>query len=115
MSHVEGTDVQIAHHRMGDDIVLRVVKRSHEALRVHVVDGAKELSDVQLKASERVNSDFVVPIAKFAGSRRSGANTMHCSFCGKSQHEVRKMVAGQSVFICDECAELVAEIVGSAK
>ena len=36
---------------------------------------------------------------------------LHCSFCGKSQHEVRKLIAGPSVFICDECIELCNEIV----
>jgi ATP-dependent Clp protease ATP-binding subunit ClpX len=37
-------------------------------------------------------------------------NTLYCSFCGKSQHEVRKLIAGPSVFICDECVELCADI-----
>ncbi|MBL7233668.1 ClpX C4-type zinc finger protein, partial [Komagataeibacter oboediens] len=32
-------------------------------------------------------------------------NTLYCSFCGKSQHEVRKLIAGPTVFICDECVE----------
>ena len=36
---------------------------------------------------------------------------LHCSFCGKSQHEVRKLIAGPSVYICDECVELCNEIV----
>ena len=33
-------------------------------------------------------------------------NILYCSFCGKSQHEVRKLIAGPTVFICDECVEL---------
>ena len=33
-------------------------------------------------------------------------STLYCSFCGKSQHEVRKLIAGPTVFICDECVEL---------
>jgi ATP-dependent Clp protease ATP-binding subunit ClpX len=33
-------------------------------------------------------------------------STMHCSFCGKSQHEVRKLIAGPEVFICDECVAI---------
>ncbi|KMT65743.1 ATP-dependent Clp protease ATP-binding subunit ClpX [Catenovulum maritimum] len=36
---------------------------------------------------------------------------LHCSFCGKSQHEVRKLIAGPSVFICDECVELCNDII----
>jgi ATP-dependent Clp protease ATP-binding subunit ClpX len=39
-------------------------------------------------------------------------NTLYCSFCGKSQHEVRKLIAGPTVFICDECVELCMDIVG---
>src|SRR3989338_5509300 len=36
---------------------------------------------------------------------------LHCSFCGKSQHEVRKLIAGPSVFICDECVDLCKDII----
>ncbi len=36
---------------------------------------------------------------------------LYCSFCGKSQHEVRKLIAGPSVFICDECVELCNDII----
>src|SRR3569623_3684594 len=38
-------------------------------------------------------------------------NTLYCSFCGKSQHEVRKLIAGPSVVICDECIELCNDII----
>ena len=40
-----------------------------------------------------------------------GKNTLYCSFCGKSQHEVRKLIAGPTVFICDECVELCMDII----
>ncbi|GAB4176959.1 MAG: ATP-dependent Clp protease ATP-binding subunit ClpX [Rhodocyclaceae bacterium] len=44
--------------------------------------------------------------------RKSGADKLlYCSFCGKSQHEVRKLIAGPSVFICDECIELCNDII----
>ncbi len=36
---------------------------------------------------------------------------LYCSFCGKSQHEVRKLIAGPSVFICDECVDLCNDII----
>ena len=39
-------------------------------------------------------------------------NSLYCSFCGKSQHEVRKLIAGPTVFICDECVELCLDIIG---
>src|SRR3546814_13304070 len=44
---------------------------------------------------------------------RSGDSSkiLYCSFCGKSQHEVRKLIAGPSVFICDECVELCNDII----
>jgi ATP-dependent Clp protease ATP-binding subunit ClpX len=41
----------------------------------------------------------------------SGEKTLFCSFCGKSQHEVKKLIAGPSVFVCDECIELCNEII----
>ena len=44
------------------------------------------------------------------GSNRSERG-LHCSFCGKSQHEVRKLIAGPSVFVCDECVELCNDII----
>ncbi len=40
-----------------------------------------------------------------------GKSTLYCSFCGKSQHEVRKLIAGPTVFICDECVELCMDII----
>src|SRR5215813_1340355 len=36
---------------------------------------------------------------------------LYCSFCGKSQHEVRKLIAGPTVFVCDECVELCMDII----
>ena len=42
----------------------------------------------------------------------SNSNPLYCSFCGKNQHEVRKLIAGPTVFICSECVELCADIIG---
>ena len=41
----------------------------------------------------------------------SDGKILYCSFCGKSQHEVRKLIAGPSVFVCDECVELCNDII----
>ena len=41
----------------------------------------------------------------------SSEKTLYCSFCGKSQHEVKKLIAGPSVFICDECIDLCNDII----
>ncbi len=48
-------------------------------------------------------------MTKAAGS--DSKSTLYCSFCGKSQHEVRKLIAGPTVFICDECVELCMDII----
>ncbi len=48
-------------------------------------------------------------MSKSSGSETK--NTLYCSFCGKSQHEVRKLIAGPTVFICDECVELCMDII----
>jgi len=45
------------------------------------------------------------------GGGSESKNTLYCSFCGKSQHEVRKLIAGPTVFICDECVELCMDII----
>ena len=54
-------------------------------------------------------------MSKISGNGGSGSgdskNTLYCSFCGKSQHEVRKLIAGPTVFICDECVELCMDII----
>ena len=44
-------------------------------------------------------------------SKNNSKSTLFCSFCGKSQHEVRKLIAGPTVFICDECVELCMDII----
>ncbi len=62
--------------------------------------------------------DAAVPYSGDARTLSSGgqpeptpAKLLYCSFCGKSQHDVRKLIAGPSVFICDECVELCDDIV----
>jgi ATP-dependent Clp protease ATP-binding subunit ClpX len=50
-------------------------------------------------------------MSKISNSGGDSKNTLYCSFCGKSQHEVRKLIAGPTVFICDECVELCMDII----
>jgi len=50
-------------------------------------------------------------MANNSSSGGDSKNTLYCSFCGKSQHEVRKLIAGPTVFICDECVELCMDII----
>ena len=48
-------------------------------------------------------------------SKEGGSGKLlYCSFCGKSQHEVRKLIAGPSVYICDECVDLCNDIIREA-
>ena len=44
-------------------------------------------------------------------SGKDGDKLLYCSFCGKSQQEVRKLIAGPSVYVCDECVELCNDII----
>jgi ATP-dependent Clp protease ATP-binding subunit ClpX len=53
-------------------------------------------------------------VTKTGGGRESSKNTRYCSFCGKSEHEVRKLIAGPTVFICDECVVLCMDIIRAA-
>ena len=46
-----------------------------------------------------------------SGKNEDGGKLLYCSFCGKSQHEVRKLIAGPSVFVCDECVDLCNDII----
>jgi ATP-dependent Clp protease ATP-binding subunit ClpX len=50
-------------------------------------------------------------MSKSASTSGESKNTLYCSFCGKSQHEVRKLIAGPNVFICNECVELCMDII----
>lgn len=50
-------------------------------------------------------------MAKTTDTPHSGGGTLYCSFCGKSQHEVKKLIAGPTVFICDECVRLCMDII----
>jgi ribosomal protein L37AE/L43A len=57
------------------------------------------------------------PFAKRSKSETSeaAAENVHCSFCGKSQDEVRKMIAGPTVYICDECIDLCNDIIAEER
>ena len=50
-------------------------------------------------------------MSKDEDNNEDNKNTLYCSFCGKSQHEVKKLIAGPNVFICNECVELCVDII----
>ena len=62
-----------------------------------------------MRDSLAVGGGYGVEMSKSGSS--DSKNTLYCSFCGKSQHEVRKLIAGPTVFICDECVELCMDII----
>jgi hypothetical protein len=72
-------------------------------LSAKIEAAATPASEARSSSSARTENDPAAP------------KTLYCSFCGKSQHEVRKLVAGQNVFICDECVELTSAIVFEPK
>src|ERR1700753_2721527 len=61
------------------------------------------------RSSNRIERRTEIRMSKVGTS--DSKNTLYCSFCGKSQHEVRKLIAGPTVFICDECVELCMDII----
>src|SRR5215204_7031656 len=67
------------------------------------------MTNVRPRARVKRESGIEVVTMSKVGSESK--NTLYCSFCGKSQHEVRKLIAGPTVFICDECVELCMDII----
>lgn len=78
-------------------------------------DTAYEQSpDTALRAAREMlrAADAVDPVrVRRSVAAENKRTTCYCSFCGKSQHEVRKLIAGPTVFICDECIELCLDII----
>ena len=107
-------DAKIMAHALRDALIGKAVETTHsESLELIAkafgyanwnILSAKIDAAVPRAGDERALSP--------AGAREPApAKTLYCSFCGKSQHEVRKLIAGPSVFICDECVELCEDIV----
>ena len=64
----------------------------------------------KIEATEPAPSDEHTPSVS-AQSDPVSPQTLYCSFCGKSQHEVRKLIAGPTAFICDECVDICTDVV----
>ena len=58
-----------------------------------------------------ISEEHWLKMSKDENGTEEGAKLLYCSFCGKSQHEVRKLIAGPSVFVCDECVDLCNDII----
>ncbi len=61
--------------------------------------------------SSNLRTERLFNMSKSSSGFSDSKNTLYCSFCGKSQHEVRKLIAGPNVFICNECVELCMDII----
>ena len=89
--------------------MLRTIDVSHP--RIREAWGDKRLFRM-VPAAVTIECDAPRPNgALMTKSNGDAKNTLYCSFCGKSQHEVRKLIAGPNVFICNECVELCADII----
>ena len=65
----------------------------------------------KIEAAQPHKAEDSTPSRARAQGSEPGKTTLYCSFCGKSQHDVRKLIAGPTVFICDECVQLCDDII----
>ena len=104
-------DAKVMARALRDALKAKAVETTHaEALELIAkafgYDNWNILS-AKIKAAEQPASDErTLPVG-----RQSDQKTLYCTFCGKSQHEVRKLVAGPTAFICDECVDLCTNII----
>jgi hypothetical protein len=103
-------DAKVMAHALRDALKSKSVETTHsDSLELIAkafgfdnwnVLSAKIVAAERQAGAEQARSSADAPVSQ---------GTLHCSFCGKSQHEVRKLVAGPAVFICDECVELCTD------
>jgi ATP-dependent Clp protease ATP-binding subunit ClpX len=74
-------------------------------------NGSKDTIFSIRRTKEQAQRGIALMTDKTKDSGEDGGKLLYCSFCGKSQHEVRKLIAGPSVFICDECVDLCNDII----
>jgi hypothetical protein len=106
-------DAKTMAHALRDALKSRAVETTHsECLEliatVFGYDNWNILS-AKIEAAARASTERSPSVA--AQNDRTAPKTLYCSFCGKSQHEVRKLIAGPDVYICDECVELCNDFV----
>ncbi|KGQ11245.1 ATP-dependent Clp protease ATP-binding subunit ClpX [Beauveria bassiana D1-5] len=97
--------------------ILKVKARMNELMAEHTGKSLEQIEkdterDRFLSASEAVDTQKREEVLLMTDKRKDGSGKLlYCSFCGKSQHEVRKLIAGPSVYICDECVDLCNDII----
>ena len=83
-----------------------------QAPRAPIVPEVKAQAREEIEAVERELKAIENELRAVAGDRRNPAHAgVYCSFCGKDQEEVRRLVAGPAVFICDECIQIANDII----
>ena len=104
-------DAKVMAHALRDALKSRAVKTSHsECLElIATVFGYDNWNVLSAKIAAAASAERS-PLLKL-DSDQTAAKTLYCSFCGKSQHDVRKLIAGPTVYICDECIELCNDFV----
>jgi hypothetical protein len=99
-------DAKLMAHALRDALRSRAVETTHSE-SLELIAKAFGFDNWNILAAK---IEAAAPPAAAAGGP-TPPRVLHCSFCGKSQHDVRKLIAGPAVYICDECAELCIDIV----
>ena len=80
-------------------------------MRIFGFEITKDKKDEQLEIPSFLRNKEDVHDKKSKSFEVESSDPLYCSFCGKSQHEVKKLIAGPTVFICDECVDLCVDII----
>src|ERR1043165_3631395 len=98
-------------HALRDGLKAKAVEATHgECLELIAKAFGYDNWNILSAKVEAARADADKPALAGSQDEKKDA-TLHCSFCGKSQHEVRKLIAGPAVFICDECVGLCTDII----
>jgi hypothetical protein len=100
-------DAKLMAHALRDALRTRAVETTHSE-SLELVAKAFGFDNWNILSAK---IEGAAPRAPAAAEAPVPSPVLHCSFCGKSQHDVRKLIAGPAVYICDECAELCIDIV----
>src|SRR5215467_4684581 len=106
-------DAKAMAHTLRDALKSRAVETTHsECLElIATVFGYDNWNVLSAKIEAAAPASAKRSPSVAAQNDRTAPKTLYCSFCGKSQHEVRRLIAGPTVYICDECVELCNDFV----
>jgi hypothetical protein len=106
-------DAKAMAHALRDALKTKAVETTHsECLELMAkAFGYDNWNVLAAKIEAARQSAVASPMSSAEDALEPGPTTLYCSFCGKSQHDVKKLIAGPLVFICDECVALCTEII----